>query len=110
MENGMDVFEPIQIGQELGLVHIVGDLQSIQIQMLFSIGEIIDNQDKLAKSYQFSIDQAKNKSTREVLLGITGSDWPNPDKKALAWRITLIDGQENELAVHESFLWAFSEN
>ena len=72
--------------------------------------EIIDNLEKLAKSYQFPIDLAKYLKTREVLLGITGSDWPDPDKKALAWRITLTDGKENELAVHESFLWAYPEN
>lgn len=42
----------------------------------------------------------------EVFLGLTGSDWPDPDLRPLAWRIRLLGPQNQTLVERKSFLWS----
>jgi hypothetical protein len=42
----------------------------------------------------------------EILLGLTGSDWPRPDLSIVAYRLTLFDPDGKKLTEHQSFLWS----
>lgn len=54
----------------------------------------------------YSIDLPLNyPKSRELLIGITGSDWPLSETVPMAWKIILFDDQERILAQEESFLW-----
>ena len=54
----------------------------------------------------YSIDlPAKFPKSRELLVGITGADWPDGETVPLAWRIILFDAQNKILAQKESYLW-----
>jgi hypothetical protein len=39
------------------------------------------------------------------LLGLTGRDWPGPDRRPTAWRLRLLDASGHPLADEPSFLW-----
>jgi len=43
---------------------------------------------------------------KEVFIGLTGKDWPNPRAQPLAWCLKLMDGQKDLVAKHPSFLWS----
>lgn len=40
-----------------------------------------------------------------LLLGLTGSDWPDPDARPLAWRVRIVGRGGEQLAAERSFLW-----
>lgn len=43
---------------------------------------------------------------REVMLGITGSDWLGSDEKVNAWRLTLLSPSGKVLTQTQSWLWS----
>ena len=43
---------------------------------------------------------------REIKLGITGSDWRDPDEKVNAWRLTLLSPSGKILTQKQSWLWS----
>lgn len=47
---------------------------------------------------------------RTLYAGITGADWHDADALPVAWKVELIDAQEQPLDAAQSFLWAFPEN
>ena len=53
-------------------------------------------------SIDLPIDYPKS---RELLIGITGADWPDSETVPLAWKIILFDSQDKILAQKESYLW-----
>ena len=57
-----------------------------------------------AKRYELELPR-KTTERREILLGITGSDWNSPKIKPVAWRIELQDKNGKLLAAKQSFLW-----
>lgn len=38
-------------------------------------------------------------------IGLTGSDWPDPEQAPLAWRITVVDSRGEPIAEQSSYLW-----
>lgn len=41
-----------------------------------------------------------------IELGLTGSDWPDPSARPLAWKIRLLAADGTELASQSSYLWS----
>ena len=46
-----------------------------------------------------------NKNGSYLYVGITGPDWPNPDAKVTAWKITILDPNGNPIVERKSFTW-----
>ncbi len=44
--------------------------------------------------------------TREVFVGLTGADWPEPGGMPGAWRFTIKDANGNVMAQKQSYLWS----
>ncbi len=47
-----------------------------------------------------------NKYSRDLLVGLTGSDWINSKIKPVAWKISFLDKQGIIFAEKTSFLWS----
>jgi len=62
-----------------------------------------------AKHAQFTFAQDAG-TWHEILLGLTGADWPEKNAKLVAWKVTLKDAQGGVLASHQSFLWGLPSN
>ena len=45
-------------------------------------------------------------STREVWIGLTGDDWPDPDAIPVAWKVEIEDRSGGMIADWKSFLWS----
>jgi len=45
-------------------------------------------------------------SGKEVFIGLTGSDWPDPSVQPIAWCLSLVDSEERILGQSQSFLWS----
>lgn len=57
-----------------------------------------------AQEYSFPIPpQTPNK--REIFVGLTGSDWPDPRATPLAWKAEILDASGETLTAQQSFLW-----
>lgn len=64
---------------------------------------VVPTDAKEAKEYRFSVANVHGKS-RELYLGVTGSDWSDPSVDALAWQVRVVSGQST-VAEWKSFLW-----
>ncbi len=42
---------------------------------------------------------------REMLVGLTGEDWPGAGHRPVAWRVRILDGKGKVIASEQSFLW-----
>jgi len=42
---------------------------------------------------------------KDLFVGLTGSDWPDPDARPVAWRFTLETSDGKVLLARKSFLW-----
>ncbi len=47
---------------------------------------------------------------REWLVGLTGTDWPDLDRKLLAWHVSLLDPNGRTLQEYKSYLWDMPTN
>ncbi len=57
--------------------------------------------------YTFTLP-AKRPKTKEVLIGLTGEQWPyGPDIIPSAWYFTIKDANDAELGSKKSYLWSF---
>lgn len=56
------------------------------------------------ETYWFALD-ASPRRTPEILLGLTGDDWPDPAAEPLAWRLAFYDPDGREIAWAKSYLW-----
>ncbi|MEK9772764.1 MAG: hypothetical protein VW576_04300 [Opitutae bacterium] len=61
--------------------------------------------DPMAQSIKIPIDN-KEILGKEVFIGLTGQDWPDPSAKPLAWRLCLVGGEGDTIAKSQSFLWS----
>ena len=43
---------------------------------------------------------------KEIFIGLTGKDWPEPTVRPLAWHLCLMEGQDTVIAESQSFLWS----
>lgn len=60
--------------------------------------------DSKTKTYKFTVPETHS-VTREIALGVTGSDWPGPDAKVNAWKLVLKSPTGKILAQKYSWLW-----
>ena len=58
-----------------------------------------------ARTFTYTVPQTHS-VLREIKLGITGSDWPNPSARVNAWRLTLLSPSGKVLAQKQSWLWS----
>lgn len=66
--------------------------------------EVISTEDLDPRRYEFPLDAAGKRNAKDLLLGLTGKDWPTAERKALAWRIELRAGDQL-VGEWKSFLW-----
>ena len=57
------------------------------------------------RTYKFTVPETHS-VTREVVLGITGSDWKSPKTRVNAWKLVLKSPTGKVLAEKQSWLWA----
>lgn len=60
--------------------------------------------DSKTRTYKFTVPETYS-VTREVVLGLTGADWPNPKAKVNAWKLVLKSPSGKVLAQKQSWLW-----
>ena len=56
------------------------------------------------ESFIFSVDQSLTDSNT-LWIGLTGTDWPGPKFRPVAWRILFLSPQDEEILLRESYLW-----
>ena len=56
------------------------------------------------KIYEFKIPEDLHEK-RNILLGVTGDDWPSRETKLIAWRMEVRTVDQKLLAQKQSFLW-----
>lgn len=92
--------QPDQPRGQYFLARLEGDLsatvQTARLTIYPSVG-------KDAKEYTLNLS---GKSLRRWLyLGLTGSDWPDPDIQPMAWKIELLGPGGELVSEWKSFLW-----
>lgn len=60
--------------------------------------------DSKTRTYKFTVPETHS-VTREVVLALTGADWPNPKAKVNAWKLVLKSPSGKVLAQKQSWLW-----
>ena len=60
--------------------------------------------DSRTRTYKFTVPETHS-VTREVVLALTGADWPNPKAKVNAWKLVLKSPSGKVLAQKQSWLW-----
>ena len=48
---------------------------------------------------------AQGKNYKELMLGLTGENWPSAKDKPMAWRIQVLDAMGEVLGTSKSYLW-----
>lgn len=66
--------------------------------------EVIPSDALKALEFTFPLSGSDAGKKKQIVLGLTGNDWPSPDLQPMAWRVRLLSG-ETEVASWESFLW-----
>ncbi|KAF0095215.1 MAG: hypothetical protein E1N59_1261 [Puniceicoccaceae bacterium 5H] len=66
--------------------------------------QYIEPQKPDVQEYDFDLP-AEGCDHDTVYLGLTGDEWPQEDALPLAFRISLVDAQGQELDAYQSFLW-----
>ena len=67
--------------------------------------DLITSINPAARSIKIPIDNPKIFG-KEVFIGLTGNDWPDPSAQLLAWRLSLLGTDESIIAKKQSFLWS----
>ena len=63
--------------------------------------------DAKTRTYKFTVPETHS-VTREIALGVTGSDWPWPKARVNAWKLVLKSPSGKVLAQKQSWLWEYS--
>jgi len=58
--------------------------------------------------YVFNLE-AQTRRWIEVIIGLTGTDWKDPEAKPVAWRLEFRDATGQPIGAEESFLWRLPE-
>lgn len=66
--------------------------------------EVINSEALKPAEYTFTAEGSSLAKKKRIVLGLTGADWPDPELKAMAWRVRLLSG-DTEIASWKSFLW-----
>ena len=57
------------------------------------------------QTHTFTLPNRRPK-TREIFVGLTGTDWPDEDAVPAAWRFTFVDPNGQPLGSAQSYLWS----
>lgn len=68
------------------------------------VGEFYSPNERDVQRYDFPLPNQRPR-TKELFVGLTGDDWPNPDVVPAAWRFTIKGPNGNILGTSESYLW-----
>lgn len=60
--------------------------------------------DTKVRTYKFTVPETHS-VTREIVLGVTGSDWASPKARVNAWKLVLKSPSGKVLAQKQSWLW-----
>ena len=66
---------------------------------------VSSNDNPSERTYVYVVPETSS-VLREVALGITGGDWPNPSAKVNAWKLVLKSPSGKVLAEAKSWLWS----
>jgi len=69
-----------------------------------AVVEVLQPNSPDTQTYEFMLPEVSSKS-KELMLGVTGDNWPNEDDHPLAWRVQLIDAEGKLIASDHSYLW-----
>lgn len=69
------------------------------------VGEFYTPKSVEKQTHAFTLP-SKRASTNEILLGLTGEDWPQEGGVPAAWRFTIKDANGAVLSEKQSFLWS----
>jgi hypothetical protein len=58
--------------------------------------------------YAFDLE-AQTRRWIEVIIGLTGTDWEDPEARPVAWRLEYRDASGQPIGFEESFLWRLPE-
>lgn len=86
------------------VVKVSGDIRQLNVGSHWLI-EWITPLDPVAQQNKIPISDLKI-SGKEVFIGLTGSDWPDPSVQPIAWSLSLVDSEERILGHSQSFLWS----
>lgn len=94
--------------QRAGLYFLVRTKAAAEVSAAKFVLEIIRPDSPDPKSYTFPASISAK--AKVFLLGLTGNDWPGGhEAHPVAWKLSLIDAQNQPLATQQSFLWALPE-
>jgi hypothetical protein len=68
-------------------------------------GEFYSPASKDLQTHDFALPN-KLPKTKEIFVGLTGADWPEPGGVPAAWRFTIKDANGAVLAQKQSYLWS----
>jgi hypothetical protein len=66
--------------------------------------EVVSPRDPVAANYIFPMRIPHGQHVYQI--GLTGIDWPVPNEHPVAWRLTVIGPDGQELGSKQSFLWS----
>jgi hypothetical protein len=69
------------------------------------IGEFHTAKSLDAQAHTFTVP-SKRPKTKEIMVGLTGKDWPEGSVTPAAWRFTIKDANGKVLATEQSYLWS----
>lgn len=73
-----------------------GSATSVKMTIFPSVGK---------DPWKFTLDISGKSLRKWLYLGLTGSDWPDPEIQPMAWKIELLGPDGSLLAEWKSFLW-----
>lgn len=69
------------------------------------VGEFYTPQSVEKQTHEFSLPK-RLASTKEIMIGLTGQDWPEAGGVPSAWRFEIKDSNGSLLAEKQSYLWS----
>ena len=70
--------------------------------------EVAMPDEQQTREYAYSLEEVTRRRPL-IMLGITGTDWPDEMERPLAWKVSFFDADGKLLDSEQSFLWAMPE-
>jgi hypothetical protein len=74
------------------------------VELVWAVLEIITPTANEPRVESFAVSLPRG--SHLIRLGLTGTDWPSPKARPLAWKIRLLGVDGAELAKEQSYLWS----
>lgn len=69
--------------------------------------EVVRPDSNMPPAYTLEIP-SERPNTRQIYVGITGTDWPDAKIRPLAWKISFISSEGIVIAQKQSYLWTYN--